>query len=565
METKFFLRAGQAGAIVQGEPGEVLTFQSDGTVRGQPNAVVSVAFFRASPDASAEVNNVALAAACAYAVAIGAELSWPAGVYQTDASIPLLHSVRHRGAGAAIQRGANLFYVEPAYNQTNRLFVDAAGVAGRDGLGTGEAMALPQNAFDALRNYGPTLEGTWRVVFGAGTWAGTVHRNSHTTPSKNPVILEGPDVGGHPNVPTAIFTGTVGAVADDWCMRATGDGVQVDWRNLKAQGYTGSGATGFLADYGAGVYWTNLHGSGNAYSDVYFQGCTVVRGGGGIWASPRGALINGCIDTTVGYGAIPVRCNGNTNAAIEWSRGTEGHVDYCEFNDCKIGVDVMHNSRVHLMGNNFKRSTTAAVRNRTTGYFYNDLATPNNFNNGTADKNAINFLNYAGSGESDEDLFLSQSSRRRAFNKNSSTLTGTTALTAMSTLLSGVANSRIPAYWFEDNTKRILVRVTGQFTTAAALSSIGVTLGATEIDRITLVAPGPAANSIFFYECEIEAVGPNAQFKKSRLWVDGMYSRLQQNSPTVPTNVDLAVVVNGKLAASGDSMSVFWSEVWLVG
>jgi hypothetical protein len=289
-----------------------------------------------------------------------------------------------------------------------------------------------------------------------------------------------------------------------------------------------------------------------------------VRGGGGIWTSPRGGQINNCGDTTLGYGAIPIRTNGNVNCGIEWGRGSNGHADYIEYSDCAVGIDIFHDARVHLSGSNFKRSTVAAVRARTGGYYYDDLATPNNFNDGTADKNAIKFLNYVTGGESDEDLFFSQGGRRRAFDKNSHNLTGTTALTVMSTLLSGAANSRIRAYWFEDNTKNILVQVTGRFVTAAALSSIGVSLGGIEIDRLTLTT-GPAANSIFYYECEIEAVAANSQFKKSRLLVDGGPVRLQQNSPTVTTSADLSLTVNGKLAGAGDSMDVFWAEAWLVG
>jgi hypothetical protein len=522
--------------------------------------------FGASTSATGAVNDAAIAACVAAAMAANGEVVWPDGAFASSASIANLHSVRHRGPGRIV-RGADTFYVDPRYGQTNRIYVSASGVSANDGLTSSQPMATPQNAFDALKNYGPVLEGTWRVVLAAGTWNGTVHRHSHTTPSQNPVIIEGPNVGGHPNVPTAIFDGATGAVSSDWAIRATGQGVQVDVRNIKAQNYTGAGtdSMGFLFDYGAVVYFDNLHGSGNSYSVFYAQGCTTIRGGGGIWSSPRGALINGCHDVTIGYGAIPVRLNSCATSGIEWSRGSEGHVDYCEFNDCGVGLDVIHNSRVHVMGCNFKRSAVSAVRTRTGGYYYNDLATPNTWNQGTADANAIMALNYNDGGESDADFWLSQGMRRRAFDKNSHNLTGTTSVTAMSTLLTGLTpTSKIPAYWFEDNTKRILVRVTGRFVTAAALSAIGVSLGGTEIDRITLTT-GPAANSIFFYECEIEATAANAQFKKSRLLVDGGPVRLQQNSPAVATSVDLSLTVNGKLANAGDSMDVFWAEVWLVG
>lgn len=506
-------------------------------------------------------NVAAINSAIAAAQAASASLYWPAGTYVILGTTTNLHTVKHRGPGV-IQRGSDVFTLEASSSTTNRLYISPTGSASNDGLHNAQPMLLPQNAFNALKNYGPVLEGTWRIVCSGGTWNGTVHRNEHVVPSKNPVIFEGPSVGGHPNVPTAIFDGTTGSVASDWAIRANGSGVQIDLRDVKAQDYS---FTGFLFDYGAVVYFDNIHGSGNTYSDTYFQGCKTIRGGGGIWESPRGSLVNGCVDVTLGYGATPIRCNGCVTSGIEWSRGSEGHVDYVEFNDCAVGLDVLHNSRAHVMGCNFKRSTTSAVRARSAGSYYDDLATPNTFNEGTADDNAVKFLNLAFSGESDEDLWLSHSARRRAFDKNSYTLTGTTTLTAMSTLLSGAVNSRIPAYWFEDNTKKILVRVTGRFVTASALSAIGVSLGGVEIDRITLTGGGPAANSVFYYECEIEAVGPNSQFKKSRLIVDGMNPRLQQNSPTVTTSADLALTVNGKLANGGDSMNVFWTEAWLVG
>jgi hypothetical protein len=267
---------------------------------------------------------------------------------------------------------------------------------------------------------------------------------------------------------------------------------------------------------------------------------------------------------TLGYGATPIQFNGCATSGVEWSRGSQGHLDYCLFNDCAVAVDIIHNSRVHLMANNFKRSTVAAVRARSGGFYFDDLATPNTYNQGTADANVVKFLNHAFGGESDGDLWLSQSARRRALDGNTYTLTGTTTLTAMVTLFTGTGASKIPGYWFEDRTKKILVKVTGRFVTAAALASIGVSLGGIEIDRITLTT-GPAANAIFYYECEIEAVAANSQFKKSRLITDGIYPKLQQNSPTVTTSGDLSLTVNGKLANSSDSMNIFWAEAWLVG
>lgn len=41
MSDSFFLRAGQDGELAQGDPGDVLTFQSDGRVAGEPSAAVA--------------------------------------------------------------------------------------------------------------------------------------------------------------------------------------------------------------------------------------------------------------------------------------------------------------------------------------------------------------------------------------------------------------------------------------------------------------------------------------------------------------------------------------------
>src|SRR6185503_6288510 len=93
------------------------------------------------------------------ALAAGGVVLWSHGTYLTTASIDDLHSVRHRGPGI-IQRGSDLFYAEPKYGQTNRLYVATTGSASNDGLSSSQPLVEPQDAFDALRNYGPVLNGS---------------------------------------------------------------------------------------------------------------------------------------------------------------------------------------------------------------------------------------------------------------------------------------------------------------------------------------------------------------------------------------------------------------------
>jgi hypothetical protein len=510
-------------------------------------------------------NTAAISAAIATAAAAAGELWWPAGTYLVLSSITNLHSVRHRGPGI-IQRGNDFFTVQPKSSTTNRLYISPTGSSSNDGVHQSQPMLSPQNAFDALANYGPVLEGTWRIVNAAGTWAGTAHRTQHTTPSKNPVIFEGPNVGGHPNVPTAIYDGTIGAVASDWAVRATGYGVQIDVQNVKFQNYIASGngdGQGLLVDYGAALYFTNVHGSGSSYADVYCQGAQTIRGGGGIWSSPRGGQINSCGDVTIGYGAIPVRLNNNTVCGIEWARGSQGHADYLEFNDCAVGLDVFHDARVHVMGSNFKRCTTAAIRARTGGFFYNDLATPNSFNVGTVDANAIVFDCYAYAGESDADLWTSRSERRVAFNTASPTHTGTTAKT---TVLSGIY--QIPAGFLMDVNKKLRVRAYGDFP-AASGTQIGVDFingvgTGFEMDRIQ-VNGAPTGATNFIYEATVFPFNATIQRVFGELQVGGVPPRIQTPGPQCTMTTVQNVAITVKLASSSDTVIVRRVEVFLTG
>jgi hypothetical protein len=526
--------------------------------------VFSVQGYGALTTNDGATNDTAIGNAIAAALAANAELYWQSGTYPSAASIPNFHSVRHYGPGA-IQRGSDVFYVQPSSSQTNRLYLSSTGNSANDGLSSSQPMATPQNAFDALKNYGPMLDGAWRIVCAAGTWNGTVHRHIHTTPSKNAVIVEGPSVGGHPNVPTAIFDGATGPLADDWCMAAYGYGVQLDIRDVKAQNYIGSSdSNGFYAGYGASFFWSNLHvGGTTSFAAIYLQGCTTVRGSGGIWGNTggnsHGAYVNGCNDVTIGASGAPVRING-ANVGVEWSRGSQGHIDYCELNDCAYAVDIFHDSRVHLLSNNFKRSTVTAVRARSGGYYYDSS---NTFNEGTADANAKKFLNYVAAGETDEDFWFCQGARRRAYDKNSYSHTGTTNVTAIGTLLTGAANSRIKAYWFEDDTKEFVVKIWGRWTTSA-LSAVSISLGGTEMGRHTLTSL-PTAGSDFRYEATVSAKSANVQQCKYELHTDGQSPKFALSNTAVATSADLSVNANLKLAASGNTAEIYWMELWLVG
>lgn len=504
-------------------------------------------------------NDTAIAAAITAAQAAAADLWWPAGTYPSAASIANLHSVRHRGPGA-ISRGSDTFYVEPKNSQTNRLYVATSGGGGssaNDGLSSSQPMLTAAGLFSAMANYGPMLDGNWQGIFAAGTYV-TLNA-SFATPSRNLVTFKGPDPGNTTAVPTVIFDGT-GAAASDFGMRATGPGVQVLWQDLKFTNYANASNANIalLSDYGSDLWTHNVHVASSTGQGVYGEGCPIVRMTGGIIdGCKQGILLNACGMVTVGYAhsaatdGIVRNC---TQANIEWSRGTNGHCDYMTISGGAVGIDVMHDSRVHLMVNAFT-SNTVAVRARTGGYYYDDRTLGGN----TYTTNTTNWLNYAYSGESDADLWLAQSERRVLVNKNTITHTGTNATTVIAT------GYTIPANWFEDTSKRVRVNIFGEFTTPAQ-TRIGLQFGSTTIDQA--IATGISATGTQFrYACDVIAVSQDQQLKFSKLEYNGGGSSpiVGQNSPTADTDADQIMGFTVKLNNSGDVAKIYLIEVWLTG
>lgn len=498
-----------------------------------------------------------LTTAVATAAASGVSLFWPAGNYLTTASVPLLHTVRHVGPGI-IRRGSDDFQLQAKPSTTNRIYVSASGSAANDGLSSSQPTTLGQAA-DIVTNYGPVLDGTWRVVLAAGTY--TAVNISFATPSRKLFYVQGPSVGGPPNVPTAILSGAT-AGSSDFGVRATGPGVQIMWKDLKFDGYdTSVNNIALLSDYGSDLWWDNVHISNSTGQGIYGEACRIVRGGGMIIDGCRqGILLNACGMVTLGYGYSDPTKNivrNCTQAGVEWSRGTNGHCDYVDMTSNAVGIDVFHDSRVHIMGCTFT-SNTVAERSRSGGYFLNDTSLTNTFTT-----NTLNQQSNAYSGETDSDLWVSISERRRGYSANSITHTGTTTKT---TLLNPWT---IPQGFFcaptaNTSTKKIRVVVHGQFTTAGALSRIGVDFDSVQIDQS--IADAPGANTKFRYEVEIWADGNSAQYKSATLYQNGAVAiHAQASAAQNMANAARNLNITGQLANAGDSMRIDRTEVWVSG
>lgn len=295
----------------------------------------------------------AIKAAVAEAKATGRPVYWPDGTYLTTASIPDFHSVRHMGPGV-VKRGNDLFYVDPKDSHTNKLYVSPSGNG--DGLSSDHPGDV-QSILDALSNYGPVLSGTWRIVFAAGTYPGGYTVSGIR--SRKRLVLEGPDVGGHPNEPTAIIDGSGSQSSDGLYIQHY---MYVQVQNLKFVNWTSSG---LVADYHSNVWAVNVHASGCQWAGINVNNATKIYVTGGVFKNNRkGIRVYDNSMVSIGYGGSATenrpQITDNTEFGVEVRDSSAGHVDYCDIErNGEAGLHVWNQSRV--------ASDYAAFRNNPIG------------------------------------------------------------------------------------------------------------------------------------------------------------------------------------------------------
>lgn len=312
-------------------------------------------------------------AAVTYCFTSGAHLYWPAGTYLTTASINNFHAVKHSGPGA-VQRGSDLFYVDPDTATTNRIYVSTSGSSGNDGLSASQPISTLQLAVDKLPNYGPVLEGTWAIQLAAGTYARGRFPDEGLR-SEKPIEINGPDVGGHPNVPTAIISeGANGVSAEGIRIR---ERTRVKCSNLHFIGFNGTSSSGGFTSGGfcdlisVNCHYTNctwgISGSQHSLVEVkggVFDGCGFTpaaapySAGGGI----RGLFLT---KFAVGSQNAGTLANGpifkNNNFGVFAQEHIDGHLDWCSFQDNRHHVRLNMCSRLNMDGSSFLRAVGVAV------------------------------------------------------------------------------------------------------------------------------------------------------------------------------------------------------------
>jgi hypothetical protein len=488
-------------------------------------------------------NQTEMAAAVAYAYANGLDLYWPhpGAKYVSNASIPNFHSVRHFGPGQ-ILRGTDTFYISPTSAQTNRVYVGTAGSDTNDGLTAALPVLTVQKAFDILKNYGPVLNGTWRVVLAAGTYGGLATFPENLR-GKERVVIEGPVVS-HPNVPTAILDGTSSQTYG--LVFLAGNKVTVS--NVKFQNFTSGGIS--AQDF-CDIFTTNVH-CANAGTAIIASQSRLYVAGGIIQTSTVGIEAIAGTTFTVGYGAANLsqgtqilNCTQSGMLAQEHS---SGHADYVTIDACVIGLNIVVNSRVHAAGCDIKNNVTAGVRTSMGSSWFN--------NGSTLTANALEDINYAFSAEIGRaGSYVSQ--LRTVIDTTEVTHTGTVAETVLKTYATGFQKDS-----FVWNGRSHKVIITGSFTGAAGTKTLRVKANGSLIHGLTSVVSSTGA---FRYEGCLQAVSSTEQRSSAFLLDTSTTSQVGAvGNKTVDfsTGAEMPITITGELSVAGESIIISNVEMW---
>lgn len=507
-----------------------------------------------APDDGVTSAQAELEAAVSAALLSGAQIFAPAGTYLSTATIPGFHSVRWLGPGI-VKRGSTLFYVQPKAGQSNGLYVATTGTVGADGLSSSQPMASLQEAFNALPNYGPVLNGLWTVNLAAGTYSFTTEQR-HTTPSLKRVTIKGPTTT-HPNVPTAILDGTLGTGHGIAC---AGPDVQAQVQDIKFQNYTSANNRGgLLFDNFCDGYSKNVHASNCDWFGIYGSFQTINRIEGGIIDGCRiGVALNNA-EVILGYnassladGTIIRNC---TFHGATVSRNSVGHIDYCTFDGNYRAIHLGDGAaRAHVLGCDVKNNTIGLELNGAGSQFYDNA---NNWNDGTADANTTRWI-FRAYTQTTDILQTSTSEITVGLDTATHALTGTTTPTIISTPWT------IPAYYFEDTTKKLRVVVHGVMNSVTALSAIALLLGATTATSLVVIGT-PTAGVGFRAEFEVFGSAPDVVRTFANLLQSSASSRVGTTGSAPDTSTALTVNVQVTLADAGDTLTVYRVECFLTG
>ncbi len=522
------------------------------------------------------VDQTAIVACLADALANNGTVYWPNGTYVSNANLVNLHKVKHAGSGA-IRRGTDTFYPGGSIGQLNTIYVNAnTGYSDTfDGITAANAFRTLTAALDVLDNQGPIIAADWTFKLAAGTYAERAIISGGTV-ARGIITIEGPVVN-HPNVPTAVFTqghnnGAVG-------IRIHETSCDVVVSNIKFIGYNGttsSAGIGWATNTGQlfainchfdECYWgvssqTSKHDvKGGIYYRCGFLGNTATGTAPGS-RSGTGAGIRSLMQSRHSIG---LQNAGNLTAgpffyecqnAIFIQESSTGHVDFATIEDSNTaGVACNVNSRANIDGTSFKRNGRD-VRGTGNSHFY--VSANTQFGTGV-DESDIKYSLMSGSTMTDDNRLFETGVAYGSDLKILKTEYPNQTISGASqnfhqTTLKGMVWRDIP------NTtnlpKRVFVKVSGIISGTAGTKNIILKLGARSVST-TLPA---TATGAFEYTGTIYMRDFGLQYFTAK-WETGTEKIMHLFSGTESLVSDTALDITAATANIGDSLTVYVVEL----
>lgn len=516
------------------------------------NAVVSVESYGAVGDGVTN-DTTAITNAVAAAYAQGAILRWSNdNTYLTTASIPNFHDVIHEGR-AIVKRGTDLWYISPPdVNTDQKLYYNlSSGSNANDGLSASEPrQTLAQFQADILRFSGLGLlrSGFWQFYFtGSATNTG-VNLGGRIIDTAQEIRL---------NFTNVTLTHNTSSTLDAFF--SFGDGIFTIDGTLTLNGNLTTNIYGM--SFRVGEYRIK------STATVTINDCQI-----GLYADD-GCLFNQDSETTSTDGCI-------TGAEWNNSNGT----DYSTHSNCSYGTTAGRVNTMHVK-TVVNDATVAAL-------FINhcnrvDIETGNDWNScavgllcydsavasigsanpleticnmGTADACTIMAQFF---GSSSHGWFHGNSAfpiRRIGHRADTLTLTGTTDATVLGAIYGTTTTGikPIPAYFFADKGKQIIVRVYGNITGTAGTHTISLRSQPTAGGAIGVIASRSLSTSAgeFMLEFRVSAVAYNSQkFEVSGVFGGGT-AILANGTSAIDFSVQRNLQVFGELGDSADTITV---------
>jgi hypothetical protein len=241
------------------------------------------------------------------------------------------------------------------------------------------------------------------------------------------------------------------------------------------------------------------------------------------------------------YGAASVGFYG-TNAAlagVSGQDGINGHIDYCTFDNCAVGIDIIGFSQFHGTGTNLINNASAGMRATAASHFYNDITTPCTYAG-----NACNELYYSGSMNLTRSEFWTTWMRQPI--AAAQVVTSGTSLTTLATFTGAIVSAQ-----FNNTTKAVRVRAAGQITGANNTKAIAVAVDTVNAASFTVPA---AYTGSWVLDLEIDSFTSAGTQLVHGFLILGAGDSLAFQAVTTLTLTAGTITVTGQCVNAGDSV-----------